>query len=343
MTGPSPPASPAKAGATKTPHPPINTNTPGSPGSPAGGKAAANFNDSATPAASPKKAQALNNTSNANNNATLQGTQKSALNGTAQGGDASHVVVPDPYERYQLVEGPVDQDRTLVEWDVPFAPEDPRKSLKLRQRLGLSPEQRAVDPNVRVVVDNFLPPRTWMENDVRWVQHASPYPSSRNDTVHTREKLHRLMQQMGAKPTGVCPVRSLLHAEAFLETIRQVTADCWERGLLLLKVHAERVASQKYHRELYESRTGYALRLALKGEQDVGTMIEQIAEMTKRKEALSKEEEEWKRKCESHAKYAEEQILIDEKRFSDEINALKKEAGVKKNQLDALTAPIKRF
>lgn len=243
---------------------------------------------------------------------------------------------------YLKVDGPVDPDRTLIRYDVPFAPEDPRRSLKLRQRLGLPPETRDVDQNVRVVIDSFLVPRTWEEGGVTWVQHASPYPATRIETVQTQEKLHKLMKEMGGRTTGVCPVRSLLYSECFLEVIREVAAECWERGLLLLKIHAERVESQKAHRELFESRTGYAFRLALKGEKDTGAMVSRIEEMKTRVKQLAVEEEELKLKCDSHAKYAEEQILIDEKKFNDEINALKKEGTVKKNQLDALTASTKK-
>ncbi|CUI14871.1 dynein light arm chain, putative [Bodo saltans] len=243
---------------------------------------------------------------------------------------------------YIAVDGPVDADRTLIRYDVPFAPEDPKRSLKLRQRLGLAAETRDVDANVRVVIDSFLVPRTWEENGVRWVQHASPYPTSRIETVQTKEKLKKLMKEMGGKSTGICPIRSMLYGECFLEVIRQVAAECWERGLLLLKVHAERVESQTAHRDLFESRTGYAFRLALKGEKDTGAMIRQIEDFKRRSVELSKEEEVLSLKCEEHKKYAEEQILIDEKKFNDEINVLKKEGTQKKNQLDSLTAPIKR-
>lgn len=243
---------------------------------------------------------------------------------------------------YIVVDGPVDADRTLIRYDVPFAPEDPKRSLKLRQRLGLSTEVRDVDPNVRVVVDSFLVPRTWEENGVRWVQHASPYPASRIETVQTKEKLGKLMKEMGGKSTGICPIRSMLYSECFLEVIRQVTAECWERGLLLLKIHAERVESQTAHRDLFESRTGYAFRLALKGEKDTGAMVQSIEGFKVKMAELSKEEEALRLKCEEHSKYAEEQILIDEKKRNDEINALKKEASQKKNQLDSLTAPVRK-
>lgn len=238
------------------------------------------------------------------------------------------------------VDGPADPDRTMIHYDIPFAPDDAKKSLKLRQKLGLDSELRAVDVNVRVVIDSFIPPRTWEENGVRWVQHASPFPTTRIDTVKTRDKLHKMAADGACNSTGVCPTRSVLYAECFLEMIRQVTAEQWERGLLLLKIHAERIESLKAHRALYESRTGYAFRLALKGERDASNMHVGIGLLKVRLQSLATEEEGLKQKCDNFASYSEEQLLVDDKKYNDELNALKKEATQKRNQLEALTAPI---
>jgi len=255
----------------------------------------------------------------------------------------AEVTIKNPGGRYIIVDGPVDDARSLITYDVPIAPDDPKKSLRLRQKLGFSgPDTRDVDPNVRVVIDSFIKPRTWVDGNVQWVQHASPFPAARIDCSNTRSKLHRLSKELGARPTGICPVRSRLHSECFLEVIRQVTAECWERGLLLLRQFRERVEMQKSHRELFESRVGYAFRLALKGEKDTAAMVTQIESHKKRIVELQHEEETLKQNCEQLSKSAEEQLLVDEKRFNDEINALKKEATHKKNQLEALTQPVRK-
>jgi dynein light intermediate chain len=41
---------------------------------------------------------------------------------------------------------------------------------------------------------------------------------------------------MQAKTEGICPVREYLFGQVFDEIIRQVTIDCAERGLILLRV-----------------------------------------------------------------------------------------------------------
>lgn len=42
-----------------------------------------------------------------------------------------------------------------------------------------------------------------------------------------------------ARETGICPVREELYSQCMDELIRQVTINCAERGLLLLRVRDE--------------------------------------------------------------------------------------------------------
>ncbi len=230
-----------------------------------------------------------------------------------------------------------------MRYSVPVAPDDPRKTAKFRKKLGLDPEIPPEDPNVRAVLDSFIQPREWVDpSGTRWVQHASAEPAARIDVVRTRDKLRHLAGQQGARSTGVCPVRTYLYSECFIELIRQTVCESWERGLLLLKVHAERVVAQKAHRELFESRTGYAFRLALKGEKDTSAMVDRIAYLQNRKVELAAEEAKYHKMCDEFGVSSEEVLKIDDKRYGDELSALKKEALIKKNQLEALTAPIKK-
>lgn len=243
--------------------------------------------------------------------------------------------------QYVDVDGPVDPLASMVEYDVPFAPDDAKKTLKLRQKLGYGPETRTVDPNVRVVIDSFITPRRWVEGGTVWVQHASPFPAARINAVRTRHRLvERLAEQEGIKDVGVCSRRSDTYGECFLEVIRQVTAECWERGLLLLKVYSECLEAQRAHRELFESRTGYAMRLALKGDKDTEALKERLASLKRRAAELAEEEAYYKERNATFAQESSDQELVDRKKWGEEINALKKESNTKKNLLEALTAPI---
>lgn len=234
------------------------------------------------------------------------------------------------------VSGPADPAETLIRYDIPYAPGDAKRSLKLRKSLGCTAEERVVDPNVRVVVDSFLTPRRWVdpETGVTWVQHASPFPSSRIEAAETQARLHQQLAAHQARTTGTSPIRSLLVAECMLEVLRQVTAECWERGLLLLHVHAERVAAQAAHRRLFESRVGHAFRLALKGEKDVAKVEADMLQLRERVELLEKEEAELRQKCNEFEAYAEEQVLIANKKHTDALMKLKKEGAQKRAQLE---------
>lgn len=234
-------------------------------------------------------------------------------------------------------DGPIDPDATLIRYDVPYAVHDSKKSLKLRASLGLGLEERVVDPNVRVIVDRFITPRRWTDaQGTLWVQHASPYTTSRTETLETHHKLKRRLAQYAAKETGTCAIRTILIAECYMEVIRMVTCECWERGLLLLYVHAERVAAQVAHREIFESRVGHAFRLTLKGEKDTTTVEREIAALKAKIDALTQEEKNYRKLCDEFSAYAEEQTLIENKEHNDAVAALKKEGLLKRNQLEKM-------
>eukprot|EP00796_Vickermania_ingenoplastis_P010040 gene10040-7015_t len=236
--------------------------------------------------------------------------------------------------------GPIDPESTLIRYDVPYAVHDPKKSLKLRRSLGLPDvEERSTDPNVRVIIDRFITPRRWTDqHGTLWVQHASPFITSRTDTLETHKKLKQRLGQYYAKETGTCPIRTILIAECYLEVIRMVTAECWERGLLLLYIHAERVAAQASHREIFESRVGHAFRLTLKGEKDTTNVEHEIAQLKKKIEELVQEEKNLRKLCDEFSAYAEEQTLIENKEHNDAVAALKKEGLLKRNQLEKMAA-----
>lgn len=52
-------------------------------------------------------------------------------------------------------------------------------------------------------------------------------------------QLHIVAACVQARETGICPIREELYAQTFDELIRQVTINCAERGLLLLRVRDE--------------------------------------------------------------------------------------------------------
>eukprot|EP00996_Jenningsia_fusiforme_P001646 NODE_2517_length_1180_cov_34.062776_g2299_i0.p1 GENE.NODE_2517_length_1180_cov_34.062776_g2299_i0~~NODE_2517_length_1180_cov_34.062776_g2299_i0.p1 ORF type:complete len:241 (+),score=75.25 NODE_2517_length_1180_cov_34.062776_g2299_i0:73-795(+) len=232
----------------------------------------------------------------------------------------------------------------LIFWAVSFAPSDFKKTSKLRQKLELPPLD-AVPPvatPLQEAINRFIPPREWLEDTTRWVQQASSEPASRLDVVLLQEKLDELLIASGAKETGLCPLRRKFYDECFDELVRQVTVECLERGLLMLRIRDEMRAILENYRTLFESRMGFGFRLALKGELEMKENAEKIQKTDAHARDLERQVEEWKQKIDTMVKQQEERFHEDEKKYAEEINTLKKENVSKKLQLESCCVVQKR-
>lgn len=73
-------------------------------------------------------------------------------------------------------------------------------------------------------------------NYPRRIQSVSATPATKQDVLDLQEKLDKRLQQRQARETGICPIREELYSQCFDELIRQITINCAERGLLLVRV-----------------------------------------------------------------------------------------------------------
>ncbi|VDM36339.1 unnamed protein product [Hydatigera taeniaeformis] len=117
------------------------------------------------------------------------------------------------------------------------------------------------------ILNSILPPREWTDNNQLWIQQVSSTPATRLDVVNLQEELDRRLQQRQARETGICPIRRELYSQVFDELIRQVTINCTERGLLLLRVRDEIRMTIAAYQTLYESSVAFGMRKALQAEQ----------------------------------------------------------------------------
>jgi len=115
-------------------------------------------------------------------------------------------------------------------------------------------EKPAAVTQTEDILNSILPPREWTEDGQLWVQYVSSTPATRLDVINLQEDLDRKLQQRQARETGICPVREELYSQTFDEVIRQVTINCAERGLLLLRVRDEIRMTIAAYQTLYESR-----------------------------------------------------------------------------------------
>ncbi|XP_067316746.1 axonemal dynein light intermediate polypeptide 1 [Anolis sagrei] len=191
------------------------------------------------------------------------------------------------------------------------------------------------------ILNAILPPREWAEGNQLWTQQVSSTPSTRMDVVHLQEQLDLKLQQRQARETGICPVRRELYSQCFDELIRQVTINCAERGLLLLRVRDEIRMTIAAYQTLYESSVAFGMRKALQAEQGKADMEKKIADLEEEKRDLERQVNEQKAKCDATEKRELERRQVEEKKHTEEVQFLKRTNQQLKAQLEGIIAPKK--
>ena len=150
------------------------------------------------------------------------------------------------------------------------------------------------------------------------------------------------LQQRQARETGICPIREELYAQCFDELIRQVTINCAERGLLLLRVRDEIRMTIAAYQTLYESSIAFGMRKALMAEQKKADMEATIKRLHAEKEELEQQVEMLQARCRKIEEEASEQRALDEKKHADEVGHLKSINDNLKRSLEQLLAAPKK-
>lgn len=207
---------------------------------------------------------------------------------------------------------------------------------------GPANEQRANVSATEDILDSILPPRQWTEDGVIWAQHVSTTPATRLDVINLQEKLDQQLQHRAARETGICPIREELYAQCFDELIRQVTVNCAERGLLLLRVRDELRMTIAAYQTLYESSVAFGLRKALQTECGKANMDVRIQQLEAELKELDRQVVEWKNKCEVNEKKEAERRAYEEKKHAEEIAYFTRSNKQLKAQLEAFLAPTKK-
>ncbi|EEH56070.1 flagellar inner dynein arm light chain [Micromonas pusilla CCMP1545] len=250
---------------------------------------------------------------------------------------------------------------TLVLYDQPQTVRRPRASLhraenehSFRSLRFASPRARkgdggAAKTQTEDILNSILPPREHVEDGTLWVQYVAPTPATRLDVINLQEKLDARLQARPtrqARETGLCPVREELYAQCLDEMIRQVTINCAERGLLLLRIRDEMRMTIQAYQTLYESSVAFGVRKALQTEQgksDMEARILQarssIALLETDKADLERQCAEWKAKCEAIEKRESERRADEEAKHGDEIAYLNRSNKQLKAQLDKFLSP----
>eukprot|EP00960_Hanusia_phi_P074862 768334-Hanusia_phi.AAC.6 len=164
-----------------------------------------------------------------------------------------------------------------------------------------------------------------------------------DDPVASQEDLDSKLQTRQARETGICPVREELFRQTFDEVIRQVTINCAERGLLLLRVRDEIRMRIAAYQTLYESCIAFGMRKALLSEQRKMEMEEAVNRLATENQDLERQVQELKELCEATEKKELERrtqvYKLDEKKHTDEVQSLTKSNAEFKKKLEDLLAP----
>ena len=122
----------------------------------------------------------------------------------------------------------------------------------------------------------------------------------------------------------------------------QVTINCAERGLLLLRVRDEIRMSIAAYQTLYESSIAFGMRKALQAEQGKADMEARIKQLEAEKKDLERQVQELKAKAEAIEKREGERRALEEKKHAEEVQFLKRTNAQLKKELETYLAPSKK-
>lgn len=191
------------------------------------------------------------------------------------------------------------------------------------------------------ILNKILPPQQWEADGGLWVQRVSSQPATRIDVIQVTTLLDQRLRERQARETGICPVRRDLYQQAFDELIRQVTIECAERGLLLLRVRDEINMTLAAYQTLYQSSVAFGMRKALQAEHGKHEMLDKIDQLDQEKVHLERQVADLKAKCEAIERREAERRQQDDKKHQDEIAFLKRSVQQLKQQLEGIIAPKK--
>lgn len=175
--------------------------------------------------------------------------------------------------------------KSLVKYDTPFLVSSTATNKKTLEDLEENEEHASIylrniihkgddeeldtfEFSVKDALNKILPPKKITENEKIWVQYVTCTPVAKADVINLQEDLDRRLQTEQARETGICPIREQLYIECFDELIRQITLNCLERGILLMRIKKELNMTVESYQHLYESSIAYGIRTMLLAEEE---------------------------------------------------------------------------
>lgn len=231
---------------------------------------------------------------------------------------------------------------SLVKYNTPLLVSTTKDS-KGRKKKALPPVSDKKTTQTEDILNSILPPREWTEEGQLWVQYVSSTPATRLDVISLQEQLDQKLQQRQARETGICPIREELYAQCFDELIRQITINCGERGLLLLRVRDDIRMTIAAYQTLYESSIAFGMRKALMAEQRKRNMEARIRELEQQCDECEKQVHSLQDKIKSTEKYEETKRAEEQDKHKEQMEHYKRSnEELKRNLESLLSVPTKK-
>lgn len=230
---------------------------------------------------------------------------------------------------------------TLVQFDPPqevTADYMPNKKRSIgpsgRKKTVLPPMESK--PSMEDILHAILPPREWSQENKHFLQYVSHSQASRTDAINLKNALDQNLMERQARDTGICPVREELYSQCYDELIRQITIDCPERGLILMRVRDEMKMTIAAYQTLYQSSVTFGTRKQLQAEDGKQEREDKREDLEKQKTRLENKKAELLNKKEALLKRYEEKRAVDDGKRKAELDFLEYQGTHLRNFLNSL-------
>ena len=201
------------------------------------------------------------------------------------------------------------ESNTLLQYQgkIELNPDDPSYIAQKKR------ETSSIDsnPSLSETLNSMFLPREWEENGKKFIQYVSPEPATREKARDLFKALDEKIKERQAREKGICPVREELYSQCFDEIIRQVTIECPERGLLLVKVRDEIKMTIASYQTLYESAILFGIRKQIQTEAGKEDLKNRLLTLEDRKKELIKKKEQLDNKLKAFDKTIAERNQIE--------------------------------
>ena len=222
---------------------------------------------------------------------------------------------------------------SLVQYDeaIPVTP-----SFKSGKQGKQAKVTKEVNSQAEDVLNSILPPRESTDEGQLWVQYVSSKKASVEVVQKLQEDLDALKNSKAARETGIDAVREELYAQCFDEIIRQVTIECTERGLLLLRIRDELRMTIQAYQSLYESSISLSMRKTLRADQDKAKAEETIKKLEQECTDIQNKIDSVEEEIEESKEQDQEEIAAEQKAHEAELKYRNRQNDFLRSELEQL-------